>query len=128
MVSIKEYKTRHDWMEKVIHWELDEKLKFDDTSKCYLHKPESAIENSLGFWDTNESSNPGKKTKLRLKNISSSEYCHFSWQLSKNIRKQNDKQIIARELKKKKKEKLCNMKITMTQIVFGAFGTGAKGW
>ena len=29
----KEYKTRHDWVGKVIHWELSKKVKFDQTKK-----------------------------------------------------------------------------------------------
>ena len=29
----KEYKTRHDWVDKVIHWELCKKLKFEHTNK-----------------------------------------------------------------------------------------------
>ena len=29
----KEYKTRHDWVGKVIHWEMYKKLKFDHTNK-----------------------------------------------------------------------------------------------
>ena len=41
----KECKTRHDWVGKVIHWELCKKLKFDDTNKWYIHKPESILEN-----------------------------------------------------------------------------------
>ena len=41
----KEYKTRHDWMSKVIHWELWKKLKFDHTNKWYMHNPESVLEN-----------------------------------------------------------------------------------
>ena len=41
----KEYKTRHDWMGKVIHWEMYKKLKFDHTNKWYIHNPASALEN-----------------------------------------------------------------------------------
>ena len=37
----KEYKTRHDWVEKVIYWELWKKFKFDYTKKDYMHNPES---------------------------------------------------------------------------------------
>ena len=33
----KEYKARHDWVGKVIHWEMCKK--FDDTNKWYLHDP-----------------------------------------------------------------------------------------
>ena len=41
----KEYKTRHDWEGKGIHWELYKKFKFDHTNKWYKHNPESVQEN-----------------------------------------------------------------------------------
>ena len=41
----REYKTRHDWMGKGIHWELCKKLKFDHTMKWCMYKPESILEN-----------------------------------------------------------------------------------
>ena len=41
----KEYKTRHDWVGKVIYWVLNKILKFDHTTKWYLHKPVSDVEN-----------------------------------------------------------------------------------
>ena len=37
----KEYKTRHDWVVKGIHWELCKRLNFDQTNKLYMHKTES---------------------------------------------------------------------------------------
>ena len=40
-----EYKTRHDWAEKVIYWELCKKFKFDHTNKWYMHNPESVLDN-----------------------------------------------------------------------------------
>ena len=43
----KEYKTRHDWVEKVINWELCKKLLFNDTTKWYMHKPDSILENEM---------------------------------------------------------------------------------
>ena len=33
----KEYKARHDWVGKVIHWEMCKKFKFDHTDKWYMH-------------------------------------------------------------------------------------------
>ena len=39
--------TRHDWVGKVIHWELckkKKKSKFVYTTKWYMHKPESVLE------------------------------------------------------------------------------------
>ena len=49
----KEYKTRHDWVRKMIHWELCKKFKFDHTTKWYGHKSESAQENETHeiLWD-----------------------------------------------------------------------------
>ena len=40
----KEYKTKHDWVGKVIHWELRKKFKFDHTNKWYTHNTESLLE------------------------------------------------------------------------------------
>ena len=48
-----EYKSRHDWVGKVTHWKLSKKLKFDHTNKCYIHNPESVLENATQkiLWD-----------------------------------------------------------------------------
>ena len=42
----KEYKTRQDWVGKVIHWELCKELKFDHTTKWYMHKTVLVLENT----------------------------------------------------------------------------------
>ena len=49
----KEYKTRHDWVGKVIHWEMCKKLKFDHTNKWYMHNPAPVLENNTHklLWD-----------------------------------------------------------------------------
>ena len=49
----KEYKTRHDWVGKVIHCELCKKLKFDRINKWYTHNPEPIQENETPkvLWD-----------------------------------------------------------------------------
>ena len=39
------YKTRHNWVGKVIHWELRKKFKFDPTNKWYMYNPSSMMEN-----------------------------------------------------------------------------------
>ena len=41
----KEYKTRHDWVGKIISRELRKKVKFDHKNKWYMHNPESVQEN-----------------------------------------------------------------------------------
>ena len=49
----KEYKTRHDWVVKVIHWELCKKLEFDHTNEWYMHNPASLVVNETYklIWD-----------------------------------------------------------------------------
>ena len=42
----KEYKARHDWVGKVIHWEMCRKFKFDHTNKWYMHNPAPVLENN----------------------------------------------------------------------------------
>ena len=51
----KEYKTRHDWVGKVIHFEMCKKFKFDHTNKCYMHNPASFLDNDTHKlqWDFN---------------------------------------------------------------------------
>ena len=41
----KEYKTGHDWVGKVIHWEMCKKFQFDHTNKCYMHNPGPVLQN-----------------------------------------------------------------------------------
>ena len=46
----KEYKARHEWVGKVIHWEMCNKFKFDHGicmvyTKWYMHNPAPELEN-----------------------------------------------------------------------------------
>ena len=41
----KKYRTRHEWVGQMIHSELCKRLKSDHTTKSYMHKPESVLEN-----------------------------------------------------------------------------------
>ena len=49
----KEYKTKHDWVGKVIHWELCKKMKFVHMNKWYMYNPASVLENGTHklHWD-----------------------------------------------------------------------------
>ena len=49
----KEYKSRHDWVGKVIHWNLCKRLKFNQTDKWYMQITDSFIENDIHkiLWD-----------------------------------------------------------------------------
>ena len=41
----KDDKTRHDWVDKVVHKKLSKKLKSSRTNKWFMHKPDSVTEN-----------------------------------------------------------------------------------
>ena len=43
----KGYKARHDWVGKVIHWEICKKFKFDNTNKWYLHNTAPVLKNDI---------------------------------------------------------------------------------
>ena len=49
----KEYKARHDWVGKVIHWEMCRKFQFDHTNKWCMHNPAPFLENDSHklLWD-----------------------------------------------------------------------------
>ena len=48
-----EYKTRYDWVGKVIHWEMSKKFKFEHTNKWYMHSPAPVPDNDTHklLWD-----------------------------------------------------------------------------
>ena len=50
-----EYKARHHWVGKVIHWELCKKFRFDHFNKWYMHNPAAILENETHklLWDFN---------------------------------------------------------------------------
>ena len=52
-ISTKKYKTRHDWVGKVIYWKMCKKFKFDHANKWYIHNPASVLENDTHklLWD-----------------------------------------------------------------------------
>ena len=39
------YKARHDWVGKVIHWEMCKTFKFDHANKWYIDNPAPVLEN-----------------------------------------------------------------------------------
>ena len=130
-----EYKTRHEWMDKVIHCELFKKLKFPHTNKWYMHNPESVVGNETHeiLWDFERqtdhlisASRPdvvivNKKKKEVLLNI---EICHPPADHRVKIKenKKRDKHLhLAGELKKQ-----WNMKVTVIPIMISALGTIPK--
>ena len=63
----KEFKTRHYWVGKVIHWEMCKKLKFEHMNKWYMNNPAFILQNGtqtpMEHWHTNGSLNLDQKTR-----------------------------------------------------------------
>ena len=49
----REYKARHNWVCKGIHWEICKKFKYGHFNKRYMHNPAAALENDTHkqLWD-----------------------------------------------------------------------------
>ena len=118
-------KSRHDWVRKVIHWELCKKLKFNHINKWYNHKHESILENEMHkiIWDILIQRNrpiPTRRPYLVLIN-KEKKNCHlvdFGFQ-------QTTKEKI------KESEKLNNYldlarKVIVILIIIGTLGTVPK--
>ena len=126
----KEYKTRHDWVGKVIHWEMCKKFKLDRTNKWYMHNPAPVLENDTHKlqWDFNIYTDyliSARRPDLIIisKNKRIWKIVDFAvpadhWIKLKEFEKKDKYLDLARELKK-----LWNMKVSIVPIVIGAFGT-----
>ena len=130
----REYKTRHDWVGKVIHWELCKKLNFHHATKWYTHKPESVLENDTHkiLWDFEIQTDhliPARRPDLVLIN-KKKRMCHIV-----DFAVPADHRVKLKEIEKKDKyldltrelKKLWNMRVKVIPIVIGALGTVPKG-
>ena len=139
----KEYKTRHDWVGKVIHREMCKKFNFNHTNKWYMHNPTPVLENNTHklLWDFDIHTDhrisvripdliiisKKKKKKKKRKRKRNCQIVDFAVLAGHRIKlkecEKKDKYLdLARELKK-----LWNMQVTIIPIVNGAFGTVTKG-
>ena len=130
----KEYKARHNWVGKVIHWEMCKKFKFDHTKKWYMHNPAPVLENDTYklLWDFNIQTD-----HLILARIPDLIIINKKMRICKivNFAVPADHRINLKECEKKDKnlnltrelKNLWNMKVTIVPIVIGALGTITKG-
>ena len=86
--------------------------------------------NSLGLWDTNESTNPKQKTRPSInqqkeKNLSSRVFCCSSRPQTKNERKRNDRRI-AEYCQRAGKMRI--MKVRVKLVVVGNLGRSQLSW
>ena len=132
----KEYKTRHDWVGKVIHRKMCKKFKFEHSNKWYLHNPATVLENDTHkiLWDVDIQTDHPISTRAQhlivINNKNKNKTCKIvdfavpddhGIKLKESEKKMDKYLDFARKLKK-----LWIMKVTIIPIVIGAFGTITK--
>ena len=130
----KEYKTRHNWVDKVIHLDMCKKFKFNYTNKWYMHNPTPVLENYTHklLWDFDihtDHRNSTRRLDLIIihKNKRTSKIVDFAVLAEHRIKlKECEKKDMYLHLAREWK-KLWNMLVTIIAIVIGAFGTVTKG-
>ena len=129
-------KTRHDSVGKVIHWELCKKLKFDQSTKWYMHKPESVLENVMHeiLWNLEIPTDylvATRRSDLMIINKKKKKRtCHIvdvTIPVDHRVKIKENEKIgeyldLAREMRK-----LRNMRVTVIPIVISALGMAPKG-
>ena len=128
MLAQREYKRRHDWLGKKIHWEVCRKTGFDVNEKCYKHEPEKVAENDSRkiLWDFTiqtdhliEARRPDMvidKTKNECKIIDFA--CPFDSRIKES---EEDKMKGYNDLKRELK-KIWDMPVKVIPVVVGALG------
>ena len=93
-----EYKARHDWVGKVIYWEMSKKFKFNHTNKWYMHNPAPVLENTTHKlrWDFNIQTDhliPARRPDIiiinndkKKENLKNSQLCCPGWPQNKTER------------------------------------------
>ena len=128
----KEYQTRHDWVGKVISWEICRKFQFDHTNKWYMHNPTPVLENVSHklLWDFNIKTDhliPARRQDLNKK-TRICKIVDFAVPADHRINlKESEKKDKYLNLARGKIKKLWNMKVTIVPIGIVALGTLTKG-
>ena len=86
-------------MENVIHREMCKKLKFSHTTKCYMHNPESVLENETQkiLWDFERRLEQMIVNKKKRRNLPNIGLCSLSRPQSENQNKRKERKRINRD-------------------------------
>ena len=121
---------KENWIDKVIHWEMCKKFKFDHTNKWYIHNPAPVLENNAHklLWDFDIHtdhliSNRRPDLIIIIKKNRTCKIVNFADPADHRIKlKECEKKYKYLDLTREMK-KLWNMKVTIIPIGIGAFGT-----
>ena len=132
----KEYKIKHDWVGKVIYWEMCKIFKFDHTKKWYTQNQAVVLENNTHelLWDFDVQRDhliSARRPNLIINNNKKKRTCKivdFAVSADNRIKlKECEKKDKYLDLHRDLKKNLWNMKVIIIPIVIGALGTVNNG-
>ena len=126
----KEYKRRHDWVGKRIHWEMCKIANIHTTSKWYEHQPDTVVENDNHkiLWDFDVQTDhiiEARRPDLIIINKEEKKCTIVDFAVPYDSRvetKQREKTEKYQDLRREI-QKLWNMKTNIVPIIIGALGT-----
>ena len=126
----KEYKRRHDWVGKKVHWEVSKRCGFDVNEKWYEHEPDAVSENNDFhiLWDFEVQTDHVIEARrpdmiVTDKKNNTCKIIDFAVPFdsrvdAKEMEKIEKYQDLARELRK-----IWNKQVKVIPIIIGALGT-----
>ena len=129
----KEYKRRHDWIGRKIHWEVCRKYGLDTKDRWYEHEPQSVCENEeykilLDFSIQTDHVIEARRPDMIIveKKNNNNQIIDFAVPFDTRVDEKEKEKIfkyqdLARELKK-----LWNKKVKVIPVIIGALGTAPK--
>ena len=125
----KEYKRRHDNIGKIVHWKLARKCNFEAGDKWYEHDPESFSEsdNYKILWDfsiqTDHVTEAWRPDLIIVdKKRRTCKIIDFSVPGDSRIEEKGKEKIERYQNLKRELQKICNVRVKITQLVVGSLG------
>ena len=129
----KEYKRRHDWVGKRIHWDLCKKFEIHASEQWYNHEPEAIVENDSCkiLWDFTIQTDhvlEARRPDLIVVNKKENKctIVDFPIPYDTGIEQKEKEKVDKCQDLKRELQKLWNMRITVVPIVIAALGTPLK--
>ena len=128
----KEYKARHHWVGKAIHWEMCKKFKFDHANKWYMHNRPPVLENDTHklLWDFDIQMDhliSARRPDLIIINKKKKICKIVDFAVPAINKTESVKREISTSTLLENWKKLWNMMVTIIPIMVGAFSTVTKG-
>ena len=129
----REYKHRHDWVGRRIHWDICRKFGIQASGKWYNHEQENAVENDTckvlrGFTIQTDHVIEARRSDLILikKKEKNCIIVDFAIPYDTRIEPKEKEKVDKYQDLKRELQKLWDMRVKVVPIVIGALGTLSK--